>query len=294
MSEKILIIGGDSFIGAELQTFLRLSGYDVMSTTRKKNMIGKKNFLYLDLNNQESFLIKQKNFSTAFICAGITSIAKCEYDSINTRKINVINTISLVKELISNGTRIVYISSSAVFDGNNEWPNEFSLCNPSCEYGKQKLAVESLLLSSSTSETPATIVRLTKVLSVGSGILKNYMEKNRLNLSSSYFIDLNICPISISYVIQSIMTIFRSKAKGIFHLSGDTELSYFDFLMNFSSLINADQSLIGKALVEDLGSEVIFRPTHSGLGMKYTNKELGIQPESLSHMMNSLIKSYNF
>ena len=292
MNDRLLVIGGDGLIGGELAALLRTYRFNVITTTRNIMLVDNQNCIYLDLSSEDTSILTLFKFSAAFFCAGVTSIAECEDNNFITRKINVTNTIKLAKKLISNGTHIIYISSSAVFDGNIAWPNENSLCTPSCEYGKQKLFVETQLLSSSTPESPVTVVRLTKVLPRDGGIVTDFICNYELNLAKTPFRDLYICPISIRYVVEAIFGIYCSSIQGIFHLSGEREISYADLVITLANKIGINQSLIRTSLVEDTKIRTIYRPTHTGLGMNVTHEKIGIQPERFNDMMNLLVVGY--
>jgi len=106
---KILIVGGDSFIGKGLAVDLKKEGHDVTSTSRR--MIDQAN-VYLDLENISEELNSIEH-DVMILCAGITKFAQCEAN----QKVNRVNYES-IKDLvrISNihKSKLIYLSSPAV------------------------------------------------------------------------------------------------------------------------------------------------------------------------------------
>ena len=94
---SILIIGGDSRLSNFLYPLLKLQGYSVSRTTRKKKT--HKNKLFLDLKDVEYFTIPE-SVEWAIILGGVTSYDDCENNfdyayEINCRKIPL-----LIKNLL--------------------------------------------------------------------------------------------------------------------------------------------------------------------------------------------------
>ena len=292
MSEKILVIGEDGLIGSELMKLLRANDLNVIGTTRNKSLADNINTIYLDLSSDDFSIFTPLKFTAAFFCAGITSIAECEDNSLYTKKINVTNTVKLATKLILNGARIIYLSSSAVFEGNKAWPNESDLCAPSCEYGRQKLSVETQLLAISTPDLPVTVVRLTKILPQSGGLLSDIFSNSNLNLETTTFKDLYMCPISMNYAVTAIYIIFRGAIQGIFHVSGERELSYSDLVLDLAERVGFNKSMIRISTIEKSQKRSIFRPAHPGLGMSDTNQLLGLRSETYDDLMSLLVTSY--
>ncbi len=85
----------------------------------------------------------------------------CQSDPARSRRINVDNTLDLMRRLADRGTHLVFLSSSQVFDGETPMPDEAAPTAPKNEYGAQKLAVEEVI---ERQALPAAVLRVTKVL----------------------------------------------------------------------------------------------------------------------------------
>ncbi len=95
---KVLVIGGTSFIGSNLVTWLRSRGYDVDYTTRAT----------LDLLDVPP---KLKPYDVVFICAAKTRLIDCEDDP-TAYRINVDAPVAIAKS--AGMAKIVMLSTEAV------------------------------------------------------------------------------------------------------------------------------------------------------------------------------------
>lgn len=279
-----LIVGGDGLIGSSLYRFLVSQNVSVYITTRR-NVDLAEHESYLDLTDCR-YHAKVLDFpvNCVFLCASVTSIAACEENSLLTRKVNVDGTLSLVNLLNERGVRVVFLSSNTVFDGINI-VDEYSDTCPNTEYGKQKADVESILLKMNN----VAIVRLSKVMSPTSGIASDFLKKLSAGEELHAFQDLRMSPVSLKYVVESLVKIAQSVETGIFHLSSETELSYAEFAYHFAARLNVSRSKIKPISSLSAGINVLFNPVHPALGMTRTLDVLGIMPESISHVFDQLI-----
>jgi len=216
------------------------------------------------------------------------SIAACEADPETTGRANVTGTIRLAKRLLASRTRITFLSSNAVFDGNSPHLDENSERCPSTEYGRQKAAVEQALLSLSNGVGRISIVRLAKTLSTGSGMAAEFLRHLAAGESCRAFDDLTMAPISVDYVVRALREIAANEMSGIFHLSGAEEMSYADFARRLANHIGASESLVRPCVSADAGVKVLFRPANPALGMARTRQLLQIEPEPIEHLLTSV------
>lgn len=106
---KILIVGGDSFIGKGLAVDLKKDGHKVISTSRR---IIDQASIYLDLENFSDELNSIQH-DILILCAGITGFEQCEINE-KVTKINYESVKKLVDISNINKSKIIYMSSPAV------------------------------------------------------------------------------------------------------------------------------------------------------------------------------------
>ena len=97
--DKILIVGVDSFIGKSLAIHCFANKIKFIGTTRRLKRVNDIN-KFLDLNLEPSLVWFPNDFSTAIICAGITSIEYCQKNPELSRNVNVINTVNINSGLV--------------------------------------------------------------------------------------------------------------------------------------------------------------------------------------------------
>jgi hypothetical protein len=131
----------------------------------------------------------------------------------------------LLNDLCKTNARIIYLSSSAVFNDYSLAKAESSPALPTTDYGKYKLFCEELLLNLTSN---SRILRLTKVLDPHTGILCNFVTALNLRKFIYPFSDVFISPLTGSFVAASIHDCMRIResTQRIFHCSGDRMISY--------------------------------------------------------------------
>lgn len=281
---NILIVSGDGLIGSALAAYNSSLACRVITTTRKRSGSTTHAF-YLDLAAEFSLDFLDYKIDSAFLCAGITNIFACEADSVSARKVNVDGILSLATMLADRGVRLIFLSSNSVFDGRAE-VDEFSLTCPTTEYGRQKAEVENALLKMKN----VAIVRLSKVMSSSSGMASDFIRRLSVGDEVEAFDDLIMTPVSLEYVVESLTHIAQTIETGIFHLSSDAELSYFEMACGLATRLNVEKSKVRRVSSKDKGIEILFKPAHPALGMGRTTNLLGIVPEPIDHVFDQLIK----
>ena len=233
LMKNILIVGIESQIGSKLAGFLKGNElYKIIGTTRRDIEVKSKltDFCYhLDLDTLESNLPKL-NFHAIIFCAGVTNQATCKDNPDLSWKINVENTISAIKLLVSTETQIIFLSSCSVFDGTQSFYKFSHLPNPISNYGKQKVEVENFLQKNYTN---LTILRLTKVLSEETRFIKKWRESAANGDSILAYTNRYLSPVGIIEVCNLIRLIIDTRSFGLFQLGGEIEQSYFEFAQSY-------------------------------------------------------------
>jgi len=240
---KILIVGGDSMIGNALGTKLKSLGIPYYYSTRKMIPLEVNNAVRIDLTDAiDCWNVPNMNWDWIVYCAGITSIAACEKDPSATRNINVTKIISLAKKLSTSDTKHLYLSTSLVFSGNDVPPSPDTLPSPQTEYGKQKLEVEQLFLTTFPKQT--IILRLTKVLYPNFPLFVKWTNDLRANKRILPYNDLYIAPVLIPNLLELLIHLMNNPCFGVLHFSGKTLISYAHLAQMIALSLNLEANLI--------------------------------------------------
>jgi len=226
--EKVLIIGGGGQIGSELYSYLKKKNINTFKTTRNKKLTNEKTF-YFDLEKPSYHFLKNQ-FTAVVICASATNIHLIEKEPRKFRNLNVINTIKLIKELSKKKIFIIFLSSNSVFDGKKQFYKHYDKTCPTNLYGKYKSEVEEYL--NFNLKKNSCILRLTKVISKNTPIIRYWNKKLNNGKMIWAYKDRFMAPIKIFKVIQTIEILVKKKQNGIFQLGGSKEISNFEFVKN--------------------------------------------------------------
>lgn len=235
--KRALIIGADSVIGAALKPHLEQNGWSVAGTSRRNDSSA----LFLDLAADDVASTELPAVDVAFFCASMSRFAECREQPELTRHVNVIAPVGLATQLVAAGTRVVLLSTSAVFDGLQPFSTIDRPACPTSAYGRQKAEAEAHFLALGGQ---ATVLRLTKVIHDGFPLFAKWREQLSQGASIRAFSDLTIAPVLPEHVTTALEAVTRDTHGGIFHVSGAKDLSYFE-----AGHLLADQMGVDAALV---------------------------------------------
>lgn len=215
---EILIIG-DGKLGNAIARQATHFGHSVFQTSRKQPEL-----IQFDMKDEQRFSNLPET-DWAVISAGISGYKECE-ESPEARIINVERTIELCRHLLERGTRILFPSSTAVFDGKTPCAKTSTPTSPTTEYGHQKAEVEDFLRQF---PEQAAILRLTKLMDHETPLITGWLKTLAANEEITLFNDLTIAPILFDDAALACCRIMENAGSGIFHCSGPKEISYLEF-----------------------------------------------------------------
>jgi len=234
--KKSLIVGIDGQIGSELNKIIDGS---ILGATIFPNLVSN-NCEFLDLSENISGWTPPSEISFAYLCAAICSINKCEKNPVQSRIVNVRNTVLLAKKLVDSGAFVLFPSTNMVFDGQKPDYKENDTTCPLNGYGKQKAETEKLLLEIGN----CAIIRFTKIIGPEFPIIKNWIKDLKDNIPICPFSDMKIAPVSLNFAASAMKVIGESKSPGIWHISGDYEITYEEAARYIAEGLNVSESLI--------------------------------------------------
>lgn len=217
-----LVVGGDSLVGAAIQAQCRELAIPVVVSSRRKG----DGTLFLDLGDPDFGPLERTACDVAFICAAVTDMRACQNDPAGTRRINVDNTIELMRRLADKGSHLLFLSTSQIFDGTVPVPAEDAATNPRNEYGAQKLAVEQAI---QRYKLPATVLRPTKIFGDQPvGIFKLWAKALAEDTPIRAATNMAISPIMVEDVARIARRLAAERRGGVWHLGALDELTYLE------------------------------------------------------------------
>ena len=144
---KFLIVGGSGSIGSYFVKWLS-KRYDVVYTyLNHKPYYGKG--IVLDITNKKDTIeiINTERPNIVIHAAALANVDKCETDHFLADKINIDGTRNIIEGCSEIDCKLVYVSTTYVFDGLKNEFTEDDYTNPTTYYGRTKeLAEQSILI----------------------------------------------------------------------------------------------------------------------------------------------------
>lgn len=242
----ILVTGGNGLIGGALVARLRSEGHEVWAPSRAK-----RTNIVLDLDQPDDGTFPEA-IETAFLCAWRGGVVEAAQDEQTTWRTNVEGNRTLIKRLREQGVKVVFLSTSLVFSGDDTSP--CAPLSPCCCYGEQKAAVEAVL-----DPRRDVIVRITKVGETLLPRLRQWTASLRVGGSCLAAAGLRVGPVLLDEVVAGLVSLARNQVPGIYQMSSLRDYSYFDLATSLSSIV-------GGVVVDDSDAgKDVFRPIpHSG------------------------------
>jgi dTDP-4-dehydrorhamnose reductase len=280
-----LVVGGDGLVGRELVLALRASGHAVRATSRRPGAAA----LALDLADPDVTALGRERFACAFVCAGITSMQQCESAPAAAHRVNVENTLKVMRALAQAGTFLVFLSSGQVFDGEVPRPDESALRRPKNLYGRHKLEVEEAIAREGL---PAAVLRVTKILAtVPVGMFRSWHDELRVGRPAVAATNMTIAPVSAQDVAQAAMRLGFERHAGPWHLSSADELTYAQAALRMAEICGLPPALVRGEEVTEKQVPAIYRHRHAALDSRKL-AALGFPIRSAAPVLDELFSAY--
>lgn len=246
MAKKILIIGASGLVGSTIANYASTS-YDLYLVNHNTNFsLDDFPVSTLDLiKNRNDIIDLIKNFKPDFVVHTVAypSVDFCETNKELAELLHVTVTNDIVNACNYVGSRIIYFSTDAVFDGNiSAKYTENDPPNPINYYGKTKLNAEKILLENNTH----TVLRTTVIYGwhQKSRFTNWVLDSLKNSIEIPAFIDQFNTPTLVDDMARCILQIFTKDISGLYNASGATCLSRYQFALKLAEKFNLDKSLI--------------------------------------------------
>jgi dTDP-4-dehydrorhamnose reductase len=240
----ILVVGGDSMIGAAIATAAGALGLRVIATTRRSTP----GMAQLDLADPKKWdWLEGVRARTAVLAAAVARLDACHLDPEASSRVNVTGTVELGRRLAARGTHLIHLSTNQVFSGETPSPAEDAPLSPANVYGRQKADAEAGLLSLGPT---ATVLRLTKVIHPGMALFQGWADALAEGRMVRPARDMALAPVTVDLVVQAVLALAKlgwaapERTAGIFHLSAADEISYADAALVVARRLGADPALV--------------------------------------------------
>ena len=288
---RLLITGASGLLGSAMVKIFQKK-FTVYATSRTDCSGYKpKNFKKFNLNENSYFeLLNWAKPDIIIHNAAITNLDFCEE---NEDLAFEVNAYSLKKFLLhSQYTKIIFISSDAVFPLKSSMSKEDDVLGPHNIYGLSKLKAEKILIKSGINYTiiRTTIVGLNENINNDnfvSWIIKSAMSGKNITL----FDDALFNPISVWGLIKELEFIILKGMDEVFHISGSETISKYEFGKKICNHLNLNSNFISPGSIKDFNF-LAKRSSDQTLDCSLYEKMSGRKLPNVKDTIKSITKFY--
>jgi dTDP-4-dehydrorhamnose reductase len=269
MSRTVLIVGGDSVIGAALARRLGDSGAGVVTTTRR-DVAESDTVRRLDLR-QAPPSWNLPACDVAVLCASVGNLETCRQQPDATRLVNVTHTALLAQRLADQGTFVVLLSTNLVFDGSQPRVPVDAAVSPQTEYGRQKAEAERPMLGLGGG---GAVVRLTKVFHPKLALVNRWIEALKRGEAIDAFSNYVCSPVALDTVVQGLQRLVEESAAGLWQFSGPDQVAYADIAQHLAVRLDVSSDLVRST---SAAGKLEHVPRFATLDASRATAELGLE-----------------
>jgi dTDP-4-dehydrorhamnose reductase len=275
---ETLIVGADGLVGAAMMNWGREAGIPMIGTTRRSNRLDP-HHIYLDLaeDNVAKWTCPSQ-IANAVICAGITRMDACKRDPVASYRVNADGVFALAENLVAQDIFVIYLSSNQVFDGSVAHRSPDDQVSPVSEYGRQKAAAEQQI---GRLGYHAAIIRFAKILEPANPLFMDWARTLKNQQPIRAFCDMRMAPVPLSCAVSVICGVVQHQLGGIWQVSGERDISYYEAACFEAQQLNANQDMVTPVKTSDHQPCSEPSPTHTTLNTDRVAETLGITPPNV-------------
>jgi len=293
--KRVLVIGASGKLGSELIEGFENSKFknefDVTGTSKSSTS---NRLLSLDITEKEKVqnIFENVKPNIVILSAALTYAEYCEEQPELAKKINVEGTKNIVEFCKIMNCKLIFLSSDYVFDGKTGPYSENSVTNPLNILGKTKVEAEKIVQKMDEH----IIIRTAWVNDINKGsksyalhIINSLKENKEIKAPIDQFghptLASNLCEIIIELCLKN--------KKGIFHVTGLTYLSRYEFAVEIAKAFGLNHTLIKGVKSPELKQKAL-RPKNVELNLNKITTEITIKILSLREQLEIMRAQYEF
>jgi dTDP-4-dehydrorhamnose reductase len=295
---KIIITGSNGLLGQHLiKLLIETTGHTIIATGRGTSRLPfevSDLFDYFSLDITDGIAVNDFILShepeVIIHAAAMTQPDECEQNEIACWNVNVTATRFLLDAAQKINARFIYISTDFVFDGTQGPYKETDAPGPVNYYGSSKLAAEKSVMQS---RLQWAIVRT--VLVYGNILVGNrsnvisWVRENLLNGKAIKVVsDQQRTPTYVEDLAKGILLVIEKNATGIYHISGEEQMSPYDMAVATADYLQLDKSLMTKVDAATF-TQPAQRPLKTGFIIDKAKMELGYQPTNFKDALKKML-----
>ena len=226
--------------------------------------------------------------------AGEARVDFCEKNYKEAHSSNVAGTKNIIELCRKYKSKLIYISTNAVFDGTKPPYKEGDMPNPINAYGRIKLECENLARASIGDFLLVRPIlmygwnRPEERDNVATWILKKLRRNEPVKLVDDIFDN----PLYALQCADIILKLIERKKSGIYHIAGGEILSKYQFGLKVAGVFGCNKNLI-KPVKNIYFKNIAPRPGDTSYDTSKIRRELGIKPMHVREGLLEMLKGPN-
>ena len=197
-------------------------------------------------------------------CAALADHRACEQDPDLAHRVNADASGALADAAAAVGSRFVYVSTDAVFDGARGWYAEDEPVSPTSAYGRSKAAGEAAVVAAH----PSAVIARTNFFGWSPSGDRSILEFFTRELSEgrrvSGYVNYVVTSLFVEDVIDSIERIVEAEEHGVFHVVARDGVAKADFGRLVAAEFDLDAGLIDDVRVDGPDRDLSLRSDRLG------------------------------
>lgn len=276
---KIFVTGGTGLLGS---TLVRMAPkeFELTASYNKNTMIverGRASFIQIDITNKAAVFdfFDEAKPEVLIHTAAMANVDYCETHKEEAWRVNVEGTANLLGACDKHGTKMIFISTNGVFDGEKAPYSEKDGPNPINHYGKTKLEAENLVRKSGKNHTVARLMTMygwnnpAERQNPVTWLLSKLRSGETVDMADDIYNN-HLLADNGADAIWSIVKLDKS---GTYHIAGKDCVSVYELALKVAEVFELDKALIARAKRGFLKT-VAPRPKNTCFNTEKMEKEL--------------------
>jgi dTDP-4-dehydrorhamnose reductase len=209
--------------------------------------------------------------------AGNKNVKFCEEHPEEAIRINALGTRNIARACHRTGSKLVYISTDVVFNGERGFYREDDIPRPKLAYGQSKLEGEQW----AQAEFPgAAICRTGGVYGKSSPLLKWLDNELSNGRSVEAFTDVVNTPTYVENLAEMIEAIVERDLGGVLHTAGSQRVSRYQLFQSYARIFGLDETLVRPVTAGERRARMLLQ-ADSSLSVERTASLVGVPFDSV-------------
>jgi dTDP-4-dehydrorhamnose reductase len=245
----LLVTGGSGLVGWDLVNRASDQGHDVTAAYHTNPVThADSRSVELDVRDPERVreVVAAADPDTVVHAAAMTDVDACERHQDRARAVNVAGTKNVVRACESVGARLVFFSTSFVFDGEGQLFEEGDERSAVNHYGATKILAEDALADS---DIPTTTCRIDQPFGWSMDwqqppFVEWVLTQCEEGESFPVFTDWSNTPVYAPDCNEAVLKLLESGSEGVYHVVGSDYLSRYEWARAIADVFGYDPALI--------------------------------------------------